>query len=115
MLTSVIALGLSLLLPAASTSSQTLAKQKACQMPPANGSNKLAFVQGSVGKGFKNPIPVLSYTILEDGSVSNVKLIKGTGSKKLDADVVKRIRSWKYKPQPGCAIDTKITINIDLK
>jgi TonB family protein len=116
MLTAVIVLSSHLLLPVVSTSSQTPAKQQVCQMPAnLTGLRPFAFVPRTIGKGFNNPIPVLSYSILEDGIVSNVKVIKSTGSAKFDDALVKSISSWKYRAQPGCAFDTKVTVNIDLK
>jgi TonB family protein len=52
---------------------------------------------------------------LEDGSVVDVKIVKSTGSAKVDAGIVKSVKAWKYKPQPGCVIDTSMVITIDTK
>jgi len=61
-----------------------------------------------------NRFPKVAYVVNEDGSVSNVKIIKGTGSPKLDAALVKSIQTWKYKPQLGCRFEMSMGIIIDI-
>lgn len=92
--------------------------QQACQLVSANppGFRPFAFVPTVVlDKRFKNRYPKVSYTVGEDGRVINVKVIKGTGSPKVDAGLVKSIQAWRYKPQPGCAIVTSMMVTIDIR
>jgi TonB family protein len=59
----------------------------------------------------------VEYVVDEDGSVSNVQIVKGTGSPKVDAGLVKSIQAWKYKPEPpepGCRFDTSVVVIIDI-
>ena len=57
--------------------------------------------------------PVLSFQINEDGSVSNVKIIRSSGVRDIDKQTVKTIRGWKYELRPGCALDVEMSITID--
>jgi len=50
----------------------------------------------------------------EDGSVSDVKILKGTRSPKVDAGLVKSIQAWKYKPQPGCRFEMSMGVILDI-
>jgi TonB family protein len=87
-----------------------------CQLIPDNppGWHAFAYVPSKIrDKRFKNRRPRISFTVGEDGRVSKVKVIKGTGSPSVDAAVVKSIYSWKYKPQTGCVIETAVTVTID--
>ncbi len=61
-----------------------------------------------------NRFPKVTYVVNEDGSVSDVKILKGTGSAKVDAGLAKSIQAWKYKPQPGCAFDMSMVVVIDI-
>ena|SRR5271168_263868 len=61
-----------------------------------------------------NRFPNVSYVLGENGSVSDVKILKGTGSAKVDAGLVKSIQAWKYKPQPGCTFDMSTVVVIDV-
>jgi TonB family protein len=76
---------------------------KLCQLISANPPdfNLFQFVPKEVDFKGLNRSPKVSYVVHEDGSVSNVKILKGTGSGKVDAGLVKSIQAWKYKPQPG--------------
>jgi TonB family protein len=49
-----------------------------------------------------NRFPKVAYVVDEDGRVSNVKILKSTGSPKVDSGLVKSIMAWKYRAQPGC-------------
>jgi TonB family protein len=61
-----------------------------------------------------NRFPKVAYVVNEDGSVSNVKILKGTGSPKVDAGLVKSVLAWKYKPQPGCTFEMSMGVIIDI-
>jgi TonB family protein len=61
-----------------------------------------------------NRFPKVAYIVSEDGSVSSVKILKGTSSAKVDAALVKSIQAWKYKPQPGCTFEMTMGVIIDI-
>jgi len=61
-----------------------------------------------------NRFPKVAYVVDENGSVSHVRILKGSGSAKVDAGLVKSIREWKYKPQPGCTFDLSMGVVIDI-
>ena len=61
-----------------------------------------------------NRFPKVSYVVSEGGSVTKVKVVKSTGSAKLDAALVKSVQSWKYKPNPGCTVETSMALAIDI-
>lgn len=60
--------------------------------------------------------PLTSFSIKPGGSVSDVKIVSSSGSKRLDKIVVNSMEKWKYKPRPaGCGtIDSQIIIRPDL-
>jgi TonB family protein len=90
--------------------------KQVCQLVSANPPdfNPFQFVPKEVDFKGLNRSPKVSYVVHEDGSVSNVKILKGTGSAKVDAGLVKSIQAWKYKPQPGCTVDTSMVVVIDI-
>ena len=61
-----------------------------------------------------NRFPTVSYVVNEDGAVTNVKIMKSTGSAKVDTGLIKSVQSWKYKPQPGCTVETSMAVVIDI-
>jgi TonB family protein len=65
-------------------------------------------------KGFKTG-PTIKYVIEVDGSVSNVSLVKSSGSKAVDETLLDAVKKSSYQPlKPGCGpIDSKATITID--
>ena len=92
--------------------------EQVCQLISANplGFRPFQFVPKVIDdKRFKNTRPRLTYVVNEDGSVSNVRVIKGTGSPKVDAGLVKSVQAWKYKPQPGCVVETSMVVTIDIR
>ena len=92
--------------------------QQACQLVFAGSSvsRPFPFVPTVVDdKQFKNRRPTVTYTVREDGNVIDVRIVKGTGSSRVDAGLVKSIRSWKYKPQPGCFVTTSMTVTLDVR
>jgi TonB family protein len=93
------------------------ATQHLCQLISANPPDfrPFAFVPTEVkDKRFKNLYPKISFVVGEDGKVSDVKVVKGTGSPTVDATVVKSVEAWKYKPQPGCVIIMSMVVTIDI-
>jgi TonB family protein len=69
------------------------------------------------GKGEKyRDHPVVSYTIKEDGTVTNVKLKRTSGVRKIDEYVLQSVKAQKFEAMPGCpGIETTETIIIDLR
>jgi TonB family protein len=66
------------------------------------------FVPKAVDFKRVNRFPKVAYVIKEDGRVSKVKIVKGTGSPKVDAGLIKGIQTRKYKPQPGCTFELSV-------
>jgi TonB family protein len=87
-----------------------------CQLASANPPGFNAFQSLPKALDFRrlNRFPKVAYVVKEDGSVSEVKILKGTGSSKVDAALVKSIQAWKYKPQPGCKFEMSGKITIDI-
>jgi TonB family protein len=78
---------------------------------------KASFPKGSVkirpNEVYKN-LPVVKYRILEDGSVSNVKLVRRSGVSDVDREAVDWVQSTKYNARPGCGVvDSTITVAVD--
>ena len=92
------------------------ATNQVCQLASANPPdfNPFQFVPKVADFTKLNRRPKVSLVVNEDGSVSAVKILKGTGSSKVDAGLVKSIQAWKYKPQPGCTVETSMSIVIDI-
>jgi TonB family protein len=90
--------------------------KQVCQLVSANPPDfrPFQFVPKVVDFTRLNRFPKVAYVVNEDGSVSNVKVLKGTGSAKVDAGLVKSIQAWKYKPQPGCTVETSMSVVIDI-
>jgi TonB family protein len=65
-------------------------------------------------KGYKSS-PTISYVIEMDGSVTNVKIVKSSGSKAVDEVVLDAVKKSSYRPlKLGCGpIDSRATIIID--
>lgn len=98
------------------TGDEHKAATQVCQLISANPSdfNPFQFVPKEVDLKGLNRSPKVQYVVHEDGTVSNVKIFKGTGSPKVDAGLVKSIQAWKYKPQPGCTVETSMVVVIDI-
>ena len=103
-------------LMAQAPSGESGAKKQVCQLVSANPPdfNPFQFVPKVADFTRLNRRPKVSFVVNEDGSVSNVKVLKGTGSPKVDAGLVKSIQAWKYKPQPGCTVETSMAVVIDI-
>ncbi len=90
--------------------------KQVCQLVSANPPdfNPFQFVPKVADFTKLNCRPKVSLMVNEDGSVSAVKILKGTGSPKVDAGLVKSIQAWKYKPQPGCTVESSMSVVIDI-
>ena len=53
------------------------------------------------GEKYKNS-SIVSFSISEDGSVGNIKLKRSSGVKAIDEYVIQQVKSYVYKPMPGC-------------
>jgi TonB family protein len=56
--------------------------------------------------------PTVKFQINEDGTVSKVKLIRSSGVKDIDKQVVTTVSGWKFKAVPGCVLDSEMTVLI---
>ena len=118
-----IAIGALLLSCGAAVAQTAVAKtgkttQEVCQLISANPPNfrPFAFVPTGVkDKRFTNRFPRISFVVGEDGKVSDVKVVKGTGSPTVDAGLVKSVEAWRYKPQSGCVIDMTMGVVMDIR
>jgi TonB family protein len=64
------------------------------------------------GEKYKNS-PVVSFSISEDGSVSNVRLKRSSGVKSIDEYAIQSVKSVEYKPMPGCpGIESQADVTI---
>jgi TonB family protein len=63
------------------------------------------------GESYKRS-PAVKFQINEDGTVSNVKLIRSSGVKGIDKMVLRAVSGWTYKEVPGCIIETEVTVLI---
>ena len=104
------------LLLAQTPSGDRTATTQGCQLIPANppGFHIYQFIPKVADFTKLNRFPKVAYVVNEDGSVTNVKILKGTGSPKVDAGLVKSIQAWKYKPQPGCTFEMSMGVIIDI-
>ena len=58
--------------------------------------------------------PSIRYQINEDGTVSNVKVLRYSGVKDIDQQLASAVSNLKYVPRPGCpALGTEMTLTID--
>jgi TonB family protein len=89
---------------------------QACRLTSANppGFNPFQFLPKALDFTRLNRFPKVAYVVNEDGSVSYVKILRGIGSAKVDAALVKSIQAWKYKPQPGCTFEMTMGVIIDI-
>jgi TonB family protein len=90
------------------------APKQVCQIIFVNPPNPFKFIPKVLDFRRINRFPEVAYIVNEDGSVSDVKILKGTRSAKLDTQLVKSIRAWKYKQQPGCRFEASAGVIIDI-
>jgi len=64
---------------------------------------------------YKRP-PVIRFQIEPDGSVSDVTLIRSSGSTGIDRYALRSVQHWKYNDRPGCpVIESKMAVLLDWK
>jgi len=108
----VLSLGLLLaLIPLSGARAQNQAKKSKCAAIPVR---KFKPELPKDLKGFKSG-PTIRYSIEMDGSVSNVSLLKSSGSKAVDDALLDAVIKTSYRPlTPGCGpVETTVTLNID--
>jgi len=65
------------------------------------------------GESFRHS-PVIAFEIKEDGSISNLRLVRSSGIKDLDKKTMAAVAVWKYKPRPGCGlIESEMTVTVE--
>lgn len=65
------------------------------------------------GESYKRS-PLLKFDINEDGTTTNVRIIRGSGVSEVDRKLAAVLRNSKYKPRPGCGIvKSGMTVDID--
>lgn len=61
--------------------------------------------------------PVVHYAIDSQGKVLDVRLVRSSGIRRLDATILNAIKHWRYKPDPHCplveVVETDASITID--
>jgi TonB family protein len=57
----------------------------------------------------------VKFLVHEDGSVSDVKIVRSTGVRDIDKKLLEAVFKWKYEPNPACGmvVETKMTLIID--
>ena len=59
--------------------------------------------------------PLVKFQIKEDGTVSNVRLVRGCGVRDINKKVVEAVSKWKYKPGPECGVvEVEMVVIVDL-
>jgi TonB family protein len=58
--------------------------------------------------------PTVKFSINEDGTVSNAKIVHSSGVRDIDRKLLDAVSNWKYKPNPGCGVvQTEMVVTID--
>jgi TonB family protein len=67
-------------------------------------------------RAYKGP-PTLKFQIQEDGSITNVSIMRSSGVPDFDQQILQAFANWKYKPRPaGCGIiENTMALTIDLQ
>jgi TonB family protein len=66
-----------------------------------NGSPETRELQPQKGEKYRRP-PMVAYEVQEDGGVSRLRLVRRSGIKELDQELVAAASKWNYKERPGC-------------
>jgi len=66
-------------------------------------------------RAYQGP-PTLKFQIPEDGSITNVSIMRSSGVSDFDQQILQAFAKWKYQPRPaGCGIiETTMALTIDL-
>ena len=77
-----------------------------CRLVSDEGKNfdRFRFVSKATTFKRRNRFPRVAYVVTEDGSVSDVEVLRGTASQKVDVDLAKSIQAWKYQPQQAARL-----------
>jgi TonB family protein len=78
--------------------------------------NDLAAIQLRPGEKATGKDPLISFEILESGSVINARLERSSGVTAIDRSAMDEIRSTRYNRRPGCGvIESKASVTIDFR
>jgi hypothetical protein len=58
-------------------------------------------LQPQKGEKYRRP-PMVAYEVQEDGAISRLRLVRRSGIKELDAELLAAASKWKYKERAGC-------------
>ena len=102
--------------PARSQAATPESTKQPCQLISTNPPDfdPYQFVPKQVDFKRINRFPKVAFIVSEDGIVTNIRILNGTGSGKLDQGLVKSLKAWKYKPQPGCSFEISTRLIIDI-
>ena len=78
-----------------SQANQTDCKSLVLQSEPAQ------MHEAQMGEKYRRP-PMVAYEVQEDGVVRGVRLVRRSGIKDLDQELLDVASSWKYRARPGC-------------
>jgi TonB family protein len=77
-----------------------------------NPTIKWPFQFGST-ESYKGP-PVVRFLVHEDGTVSDVLLVRSSGVAEIDKKLLEAYSGWKYKAQPGRpVVESEVSVVID--
>ena len=67
------------------------------------------------GEKYKDT-PLFKFEISEQGTVTNVRLVRSSGVKDIDEKILAAVSKWKWESMPGCGvIDSEMTVVIDFR
>jgi TonB family protein len=67
-----------------------------------SGSTQIQEQQPQKGEKYHRP-PMVAYEVQEDGSIRGLRLVRHSGIKELDQELLAAASNWKYLARPGCA------------
>lgn len=73
-----------------------------------SGSATIEEVQPQKGEKYRRP-PMVAYQVQEDGDIGGLRLVRRSGIKELDAELLAAASKWKYKERAGCG-STKVPL-----
>lgn len=68
-----------------------------------SGSAAIEEVQPQKGEKYRRP-PMVTYEVLENGDVRNLRLVRHSDIKELDEKLLSIASQWKYQTRPGCGV-----------
>lgn len=104
-------------LPVCCLAQQTLAAnlpRECIQLIKVHTPLPIASYKLAAGESFRTS-PIFKFQVQEDGSVTDLKLIRSSDVAGIDKQFLTAIKDWKCKPRPtGCGIiETEMSVTID--